>query len=163
MSSILEALHEHPVRQFADGETILIQGGRTGILYILIEGAVEVVKDDVTVATATKPGVIFGELSALLGVAHTATVRALRSSKFHVIPNPREFLEKNPSACFHLCETLARRLDSANKHLVDVKQKAAEKNRGGIDDAAIDALMQRRPSRLATPREAALQTSDIPA
>ncbi len=96
MSVILKALREHPVRHFAPGDTILAQGDRTGLLYILIEGGVEVVKDGVTVATTSEPGAVFGDLAALLSVPHTAAVRAVRSSSFHVVTDPRAFLEQSP-------------------------------------------------------------------
>ena len=99
------------------------QAQRTGLLFVLVEGAVEVIKDGVPVATTSEPGAIFGDLSALLGVPHTATVRAVRASSFHVVMNPRAFLEQNPPVCLHLCELLARRLDAVNKYLVDVKRQ----------------------------------------
>ena len=161
MSSILEALREHPVKQFADGETILVQGERTGMLYILIEGGVEVVKDDVTVATAAKPGVIFGDLSVLLGVMHTATVRAVRPCKFHVVSDPRTFLEQTPSACLHLCEMLASRLDAVTKYLVDVKQQFAGHDHIGMVDGVLDTLMHRQPGRRIAPRESTLRDPEI--
>ena len=92
------------------------QAELTGLLFVLVEGAAEVIKDGVSVATTAEPGAIFGDLSALLGVPHTATVRAVRASRFHVIRNPRVFLKENPPACLLLCEMLARRLDAVNKY-----------------------------------------------
>ena len=162
MSSILDALREHPVKHFAEGETILSQGGRTGILFILIEGGVEVIKDDVTVATAAKPGAIFGDLSALLGIPHTATVRAVRASSFHVVIDPRGFLEQNPVACLHLCELLARRLDAVNKYLVNVKQQFAGHDHLGMVDGVLDTLMHRQPRRRVAPRESTIRGPEIP-
>lgn len=162
MSAILAALRDHPVRHFAAAETVLAQGDRTGLLYILIEGAVEVIKDNVTVAAASEPGAVFGDLAALLDVPHTAAVRAVRASSFHVVTNPRAFLEQNPLVCLHLCELLARRLDAVNKYLVDVKQQFAGHDHLGMVDGVLDTLMHRQPRRRVAPRESTVRGPEIP-
>jgi CRP-like cAMP-binding protein len=161
MPSILAALRDHPVRHFAAGETVLAQGDCTGLLYFLIEGTVEVVKDDVTVATATEPGAVFGDLSALLGVPHTAAVRAVRASRFHVVTDSRAFLEQTPPACLHLCELLARRLDAVNKYLVDVKQQFAGHDHLGMVDGVLDTLMHRQPRPRVAPRASTIRGPEI--
>ncbi len=161
MSSILDTLRDHPVRHFAAGETILAQGESTGLLFILIEGTAEVVKDEVVVATAAQPGAIFGDLSALLGVPHTATVRALRACSFYVVTDPRAFLEQRPAACLHLCELLARRLDAVNKYLVDVKQQFAGHDHLAMVDGVLDTLMHRHPRQRVAPRASTLHDPEI--
>jgi len=161
VSNILKSLGDHPVRTFAAGETVLGQGESTGVLLVLIEGSIEVVKDDVTVATASEPGAIFGDLSALLGIPHTAAVRALGESSFYVVDDPRAFLEMNPAACLHLCELLARRLDSVNKYLVDVKHQFAGHDHLGLVDSVLDTLMHRPPRRRIAPRESTLRDPEI--
>jgi len=161
MSAILEALRDHPVSRFAAGETILEQGGRSGLLYVLIEGAVEVTKDDVSVATASEPGAIFGDLAALLGVPHTAAVRATRASSFHVVTNPRTFLQESPPVCLHLCELLARRLDAVNTYLVDVKQQFAGHDHLAMVDGVLDTLMHRQPRRRIAPSQSTLRDPEI--
>ena len=161
MSAILTLLREHPVQQFAAGETVLRQGDQTGLLYILIEGAVEVIKDDVIVAAVSEPGAIFGDLSALLGVPHTAAVRAVRASVFHAVPNPRAFLEQSPLVCLHLCELLARRLDAVNKYLVDVKQQFAGHDHLGMVDGILDTLMHRQPRPRVAPRESTIRGPEV--
>jgi CRP/FNR family cyclic AMP-dependent transcriptional regulator len=54
------------------------------LLLILKEGAVAVVKEGVEIARVTEPGAVFGEISALLDQPHTADVRALEASQFHI-------------------------------------------------------------------------------
>jgi CRP-like cAMP-binding protein len=44
-----------------------------GELLVLVSGEVEVLRDGVRVAKAAEPGVVFGEMSALLGGPATAT------------------------------------------------------------------------------------------
>jgi CRP/FNR family transcriptional regulator, cyclic AMP receptor protein len=73
-----------PLTSYQAGETVLSAASTTGRLLILKEGAVAVVKDGVEIARVTEPGAVFGELSVLLGQPHTADVRALEASQFHV-------------------------------------------------------------------------------
>jgi CRP/FNR family cyclic AMP-dependent transcriptional regulator len=161
VSAILAAVRDYPTRTFAVGQCVLLQGESTGLLYFLVTGAVEVIKDDVAVATATEAGAIFGDLSALLGVPHTASVRAMRESTFHVVTNPREFLDQNPAACLHLCELLARRLDAVNKYLVDVKRQFAGHDHLGMVDGVLDTLMHRQPRKRVAPRESTLRGPEV--
>jgi CRP-like cAMP-binding protein len=161
VSAILTAVRDYPARTFAAGEHVLIQGESTGLLYVLVSGAVEVIKDQVAVATATEAGAMFGDLSALLSVPHTASVRALRESTFHVVSNPREFLDRNPAACLHLCELLARRLDAVNKYLVDVKRQFAGDDHLGMVDDVLDTLMHRQPRKRIAPRESTLRGPEV--
>lgn len=157
MNPLLEALQHHPVRHYAANETVIEQDDRTGLLYVLIEGSVEVTKDGVSVATAQEPGAIFGDLSALLGVPHTATVKTLKDSRFHVLTEPRKILEQNPAVSLHLCELLARRLDAVNKYLVNVKQQFEGHDHLGLVDGVLDTLMHRQPRRRVLPGESTLR------
>jgi CRP-like cAMP-binding protein len=153
MSSILEQIHGGEVRHFDAGQVVIEQGERTNLLFFLIEGAVEVVKDGVPVAKAAQPGAVFGELSALLGGNHTATVRALSPCAFQVVQNPREFLEASPIVCLHVCELVARRLDALNKYLVDVRQQFQGHEHLGMVDDVLETLMHRHPVNRVKPSE----------
>jgi CRP/FNR family transcriptional regulator, cyclic AMP receptor protein len=155
--SILATLENHPVKHFAEGEVVLEQGDCTGLLYILIQGTVEVVKDGVKVAKVNEPGAIFGDLAALLGVPHTAAVRAVHGSSFHIVANPGEFLEQHPSVSLHLCKLLARRLDAVNKYLVDVKQQFEGHDHLAMVDGMLDTLMHRQPRERLVPKASTLR------
>lgn len=161
MSDLLEALQDQPVRSYAAGETIIRQGGRTGLLFFLIEGKVEVLKDDVSVATAAIPGAVFGDLAALLGGPHTAEVRAVQSSRFYLVGEPRQFLESHPAVCLHVCELIARRLDAVNKYLVDVKRQFEGHDHLSLVDGVLDTLMHRHPRPRVAPRESTLRDPEI--
>ena len=140
---MLELLRDRPTRHFAAGEVVLRQGETTGRLYFLVSGTVEVVKDDVRLATASQPGAVFGEMAAILGGPHTATVRALESCDFHLVEDSREFLGSSSAACLHVCELLARRIDALNRYLVDVKHQYEDHDHIGMVDGILDALMHR--------------------
>ena len=162
MSAILEAVQSHPIRRFAAGEIVIPQGTKTGLLFFLIEGAVEVVKDDVPVARAAEPGAIFGDLSALLGGDHSATVRAIEPCAFHVVENPREFLERSPLVCLHLCELLARRLDALNRYLVDIKGQFAGHDHLGMVDSVLETLLRRQARTRVRPSESTIRHGQLP-
>jgi len=84
LTILQQKLNGFPVVTYQAGESVLTAGLRTGRLLILKEGAVEVLKEGVQVAAVTEPGAVFGELSVLLDQPHTADVRALEVSQFHV-------------------------------------------------------------------------------
>jgi len=146
MSAILELLRDREVRRFAPGEVVLEQGQATGRLYFLIQGTVEVVKDDVRLATSSQPGAVFGEMAMILGGPHTATVRALETSEFHLVEDPRAFFNGSPAACMHVCELLARRIDALNRYLVDVKHQYEGHDHIGMVDQILETLLH-RPGR----------------
>jgi hypothetical protein len=62
------------------------------LLWFLAEGAVEVVKDGVRVASATQPGGVFGELSALLGGNRIHSVQSRFFCDFCLIAFPSKGL-----------------------------------------------------------------------
>jgi CRP/FNR family cyclic AMP-dependent transcriptional regulator len=145
MDLFLEMFKGHPVLSVAEGETLIEQDTRTGRLFILIEGKVEVLKNGDVVAWSSQPGDILGDISALLDLPHTTTVRAVRGCRFYVFENAREFLERNPQVCVHLCELLARRLVSVTTYLAEIKRQYAGHDHIGMIDEVLDKLMHRTP------------------
>jgi CRP/FNR family cyclic AMP-dependent transcriptional regulator len=162
MSAILALLRDHESRHFEAGEIIIQQGQKTGLLYFLREGAVEILKDDITVAAASQPGVVFGEMAALLNTPHTATVRAARPCDFYLVENARAFLEATPAMSLHLCELLAGRLDSLNKYLVDVKHQFTGDGHLGMVDEVLEALLHRQPKNRIRPKESTIRHGELP-
>jgi CRP-like cAMP-binding protein len=101
---------------------VIADGSRTGRLLILRKGTVAIVKDDTEIAKVAEPGAVFGELSVLLDQPHTADVRALETSQFHVA-NATTLLTQNPVAVLYVAATLAHRLDGANNALIQLKHQ----------------------------------------
>ena len=162
MSSILELFRGHEPIHFDPGKIVIQQGEETHRLYFLIEGEVAVLKDDVRVATASQSGAVFGEMSVLLGGAHTATVRALKPSSFYVIGNPREFLNNSPAACLHVCDLLARRIDALNRYLVDVKHQYEGHDHLGMVDELLESLLHRHARERVRPKESTIRHGELP-
>ena len=111
-----------PLATYQPGETVIVGGSKTGRLLILKKGTVAVVKEDTEIAKVAEPGSVFGELSVLLDQPHTADVRALEISQFH-IANATTLLEQNPAAVLYVATVLAHRLDGANHALVQLKHQ----------------------------------------
>jgi CRP-like cAMP-binding protein len=111
-----------PVVTYQAGETVIAEGSRTGRLLILGKGAVAIVKDDIEIAQVAEPGAVFGELSVLLDKPHTAEVRALETSQFHVASAFTLFAQ-DPIAILHVATVLAHRLDDANHALIQLKSQ----------------------------------------
>lgn len=161
MSTILDLVKDREIKRFEAGQIVIQQGDEADRLYLMIEGAVEVLKDDVPVAKSSAPGAAFGELSALLRSDFTATVRAVKPSSFYIIENPREFLQSSPGACMHVCELLARRLDALNRYLVDVKHQFEGHDHLGMVDEVLEALMHRQPGGRVRPKESTIREGQI--
>ena len=111
-----------PLVTYQPGETVIVDGSTTGRLLILKKGNVAVVKEDTEIATVAEPGAVFGELSVLLNQPHTADVRALETSQFH-IANATTLLAQNPAAVLYIATVLAHRLDGANHALIQLKHQ----------------------------------------
>jgi CRP/FNR family transcriptional regulator, cyclic AMP receptor protein len=110
-----------PLTTYRAGETILSDGSKTGRLLILKSGEVAVLKNSAVLARVDQPGAVFGELAALLDQPHSADVRALQDSQFHVAD--ATLLKKEPTALLHVASILARRLVAANDGLVELKNE----------------------------------------
>src|SRR5215471_19034779 len=111
-----------PVVTYQAGETVIAEGSRTGRLLILGKGSVAIVKEDMEIAQVAEPGAVFGELSLLLDKPHTAEVRALVTSRFHVA-NATTLFAEDPIAILYVATTLAHRLDAANQALIQLKSQ----------------------------------------
>src|SRR6516225_4629366 len=106
---------KHPARQ-----VLLGAGSKTGRLFFLINGAVEVIKDGVSIANVSTPGSVFGEQAVLLDQPHSADVRTLEQSEFYAA-DAQAMLAGDPTVALYVAAILARRLDAANRSLIEVK------------------------------------------
>jgi CRP-like cAMP-binding protein len=121
MASILKYCFGLPEVAFEAGSQLIAEDGQRGPLFILVAGTVEVLRDGVAVAKADQPGSIFGEMSALLDVPHTATVRAVSDVRVHIINEADQFLESRPQIALAVARLLAHRLNDATTYLVEAR------------------------------------------
>ncbi len=108
-----------PLASYGAGETVFAEGTKTGRLLILKSGAVSIVKAGIEIAQVAEPGAVFGELSALLDQPHSADVRALETSEFHVADAAS--LLQDPAALLYVATVLAQRINAANQGLLQLK------------------------------------------
>ena len=130
-----------PERTFGAGD-VVIQEGAPGPLFVLVEGAVEIVKGEVQVNVVDEPGAIFGEVSVLLGRPPMATVRALEQSRFYVADDGLAFIASRPELALAVARLLAGRLMSVTSYLVDVKKQFEDQESHlGIVDEVLETLV----------------------
>jgi CRP-like cAMP-binding protein len=127
MSDILDYCKGREARTFKPGQVMINEGGQDGNLFVLIDGQVEVLRKDTQVSYIDEPGSIFGEMSTLLDMPASATVKALSSVKAYVIDDAIQFLGANPEVALYVATLLARRLYYTTTYLVDLQQQAEGK------------------------------------
>ena len=148
MQEILDACSGLPEAHFASGDCLIQEGSPGGNFFVLISGEVVVLKGETEVARISDPGSVFGEMSALLGLPYSASVRALGPVRARLSENAAEFIAANPAVALHTARILAQRLHAATAYLADVKsQFADQKNHFAMMDRILDTLMQRQASR----------------
>jgi CRP-like cAMP-binding protein len=111
---------------FGPEQTLMLEGATDGRLFVLVDGAVKVLRQNVEVATIGDPGAIFGEISLLLGVPHTATVTTSDVSRFYVIEDGAAFMRDNPEVMLHISRMLALRVHLLSAYLADIKTQFAD-------------------------------------
>lgn len=155
MDALPAVVDSLPSRRFATGDVIMKEGTAESELFFLMTGTVEVRKKNELLTRVRESGAMFGEMSVLLGCSHTATVTASTDVECRVADKPIAFMKANPDVMFYVSRILARRLESLNRYLVDVKQQLREEEgHVGMIDEVLDALMTRHP-RQVKPRQTA--------
>jgi CRP/FNR family cyclic AMP-dependent transcriptional regulator len=122
VSTILDLCQGLPVRTFEPGTILLSEGRKSGLLYVLIDGEVEILKGDFQLNSVSDAGAIFGEMSILLGTPHTATVRTRTPCRVHVIEDGDGFLQSNKEFAYDLSKLLAQRLHAVTTYLVNLNR-----------------------------------------
>jgi CRP/FNR family transcriptional regulator, cyclic AMP receptor protein len=112
-----------PEVEFQPGESVVEEGGPSGSVWVLVSGALRVMKGDVEVNTITQPGAMVGEMSVLLGTDHGATVIATEPSRLRLAVDGRALLLDDPSVTELLAVTLAERLNFVTAYLADLKHQ----------------------------------------
>jgi CRP-like cAMP-binding protein len=107
------------------GAVLLYQGTKTGRLFVLIEGRLEVIRGDAVVAVLAEPGAVTGEMSLLLDRPHTATVRAASDSVIYEFNDAASFLNEQPAVALLIARLLAQRVNVATTYLADLMKQYA--------------------------------------
>jgi CRP-like cAMP-binding protein len=127
MANLLAMTASQPARSLGPEEVLLVQGESGGDLFILESGALKVERDGIEIATLSQPGTLVGEMSVLIGIRNSATVRAARDSRVRVIRNAAKYLESDPVLSLKIAALVAGRLDATSALLVDMTREHSGK------------------------------------
>ena len=116
---------------------MLPQGGRTGQLLFLLQGAVDVVKDGWHIAHITKTGAVFGDMALLRDEPHSADVVAVAQSSLYVVNDARSFLLAEPLIALHIAAVQAERLDAANRSVIAARNQVLAGEHGTAQVVAL--------------------------
>ena len=125
MRAILDYCEGATRRQVPAGTLVLREGTKTGRLFILVEGRLEVMRGGAVVAVLSEPGALTGEMSLLLDRPHTATVRAAVDSTIYEVDDAASFLNQRPAVSLLVAQLLAQRLNVATTYLADLMKQYA--------------------------------------
>jgi CRP-like cAMP-binding protein len=125
-SAVRALLDACPIEAFAEGELILRQGTVSERMLFLKEGAVDIVRDEVTLARVTEPGAVLGDMAVVLGRPHSADVRAAAPSRCHVIDDAARLLRVEPALALFVMTVLASRLDAVNGLLIEARARLGD-------------------------------------
>jgi CRP-like cAMP-binding protein len=145
----LELCETVPIRTFEPGAILLSEGKKSGLLYVLVDGEVEILKGDFRINIVSDPGAIFGEISALLDIPHMATVRALTKCRAHVVENSKTFLQFDKQIAFDLSRLLAQRLVGVTSYLAEIKTDFEDqKDHIAVIHLALETLVHQQDHNL---------------
>jgi CRP/FNR family transcriptional regulator, cyclic AMP receptor protein len=139
VAMFLDGLSTLPLEAYQAGDLILRKGQTAGKVFVLKQGAVEVLDGGERIGYADEPGTVFGEIGVLLDQAPMADVRVLEPSTFYVAAG-KVFLRVHRDAALHVAELLARRLVAAHRRLDEVRRQLLPEQRDGVLEDAVDAV-----------------------
>jgi CRP/FNR family transcriptional regulator, cyclic AMP receptor protein len=139
VAMFLAGLSTLPLETRQPGDLILRKGQTAGKVFILKQGAVEVVDGDDRISFTDEPGTVFGEIGVLLDQPPMADVRVLETSTFYVAAG-KVFLRVHREAALHVAELLARRLVAAHRRLDEVRRGLSAEQCDGALEEMVDAV-----------------------
>ena len=123
MVPVLDLTDGLPEVTYAAGDVVIAEGERTGSIWILLSGSVNVWRGDEPISTISRPGSVFGEISLLLDQPHGATLVAAEPTRMRFAANGIELFDQVPEFSRLVAAGLAWRLDALTIYLADVKRQ----------------------------------------
>ncbi|WCJ58540.1 cyclic nucleotide-binding domain-containing protein [Fontisphaera persica] len=126
LESMLRGLTPAPTEiRVPPGTELLRQGERLGVLFVLVSGRVEIVKNGASLCVVADRGAVFGELSLLLHCYQNATVRAVEACTLLRVDDVEQALTQRPELALELARLLARRLALLDARFAELKEQVA--------------------------------------
>ena len=144
MASLLTLTYSQPTRNLGPGEVLIHEGDHGGTLFILESGRLTVERDGVQIATIKDPGAMIGEMSVLLQIPNSATVKADKAATVRVVADALAYLERTPLVALRVATLVCNRLNETSKMLVEMRKEHK-------DTSSEHGLLSRLVAALATP------------
>lgn len=149
-----------PEQRVAAGTVLIQEAERADRLYVLVDGAFDVVRAGVRIVQVREPGAFLGEISALLDTPATASVVAARDSSVRCIHPAAAAVRSDQALTLAIAQLLARRLQTVTAYLVDLQQQyAGTGTHLALMDQVLARLMELQP---AAPGETGSERPDVP-
>jgi CRP-like cAMP-binding protein len=123
VSTLLALTADLPEVSYAPGDVVIEQGTRTGSIWILVSGAVDVRRGDQHISTVDTAGASFGDISILLDQPHGAGVVAARPTVMRHAADGAALFDQHAGFARLVAASLARRLDSLTIYLADLQRQ----------------------------------------
>lgn len=140
MANLLTFTQSHPVKSLPAGALLIEAGEAGGELYVLETGRLAVERDGIDIAEISEAGALIGEMSVLLGVDHSANVRALTPVRVRLIDDGIRWLEINPIAALHVATLACQRLNATSAMLVEMRKEAGGHKETGFLERLFGAV-----------------------
>ncbi len=107
---------------YSDGSIIVKQGDTGNLMYIILKGEVEVIRDvdgKQVILSVLKKGDIFGEMALFSGQPRTATIRSKGETRLLTV-DKRLFMTRvheDPSFAFKLLKRMADRISQLDEEI----------------------------------------------
>ena len=145
MRELLDYCESLPEVSVEPGEVLLAEGTKSGLIFVLIEGEVDILKKDLRIGKVDQPGSLLGEISALLDIPHIASVVAKSPSRLYKIENQSDFLKSNTEFTYPLAVLLAKKLNTITNYLADIREQYNDRgDHLGMVDQILEELINQQ-------------------
>lgn len=145
MRELLNYCESLPEVSVEPGVVLLAEGAKSGLIFVLIEGEVDILKKDFRIAKVDQPGSLLGEISALLDIPHIASVVAKTSCRLYKIENQSDFLKSKTEFTYPLAVLLAKKLNTITNYLADIREQYNDRgDHLGMVDQILEELINQQ-------------------
>jgi len=115
---------QYNIIDYPAGSTLVREGDEYGKIFVLLEGKCTVYTHGVEISSFDEKGACFGEMSMILNVPRTATVKAATDVKVYELEmDLNTMLEKYPAMTKIILKTLATRVATQTENIFSLFAK----------------------------------------
>jgi CRP/FNR family transcriptional regulator, cyclic AMP receptor protein len=144
---VLELTAHLPEHTFEPGHVVLTEGSHGSMLWVLVSGALRIIRHGITVNTVTASGSVLGEMAVLLEQPHSATVETTEATVLRYAEDGSALLDGEPEFTRLIAVGLAERLSFVTTYLADLQHQYGDAPGLAMIPDVIAQLSQRRVDR----------------